>query len=85
MTTSRLLRDAIKMLVNSYPEDIREGKRKPCEPGASMLVRGVGKKTKEELGNIAQYLGVDVGDLVKHYLPSVVNAHPKYMTEPIED
>ena len=64
ITKNRLLVKAIPAIVASYPEYMRTDSP-PCQPCERVEVRGLGKQTIKELENIANYIGVDVGNLIK--------------------
>lgn len=65
---------------NSFPEYMKSGESQP-HPNKTFEIRlrGVSKKTKQALENVARYIGVNVEDLLKMKLAMEANSYPAYM------
>lgn len=78
ITENEFLKPKVTDIVNSFPQYMREDK--PVEKSLNEVrLRGIGKKTKEQLQNIANYIGVDLGDLLKVKLAEVSYTFPDHI------
>lgn len=61
---NKFIRPLLSEIADSFPQHMKEAKA--CEPcKGEMRLRGVSKKVRKELQAVADFIGVDLGDLLK--------------------
>lgn len=77
ISITEFLAPLITDIVNSYPDHLKEDKK--CEKAGYIRVRGISAKTKRQLHNIAEHIGVDKADIIKLGIAGKMEAQPDYM------
>lgn len=78
------LKPKIKMLVDRFPDEIKNGSQSP-KSKEKITVPPLSDKTIQELQNIATYIGVDVSSLIKIELYSIIQQTPAHLKrEPLD-
>lgn len=77
ITITRFLLPQITEIVSKHKKIIGESIQ--CEPSGEICIRGIGKQTKKDLKEIADFYHIDMGDLLKLEFAQMTLATPEHL------
>jgi hypothetical protein len=87
ITKTAYIKPLIKTLLGYYPDYMKakQPERKKRDESPYMILRGTAENAKEQLNNVANFMGVDLSDLIKVKVAEHNMAIPAHMKTPFID